>query len=201
MKALIRFAFLLLLAPATQAQVVIDETRLPEPWIEIVADITGDGAPEILRAMPFSDEYDVISIETGQAYGVGDPILLPIWANRTGDPGIELTSPTSFLIRTGCFACGRTHSFIEHKIAFRDGRYVVAGYTEVYIDRLFATAITCDVNYLTRRSEIKVDDTLVKKGSARERYPLAQWVNGSPPACDAAEEYKSDSFLETWLAE
>lgn len=197
-----RLMLLLALALATPAvaQISIDEARLPEPWSEIIADLNGDGAAEVIRAMPFDLDHDVISVTLGSGR-FERPMLFAVWANRTGDPGVEQTSASSFLIRTGCFACGRTHSEVLHKIAWREGIFVVAGYTETITDRLFAVTVTCDVNHLSARAEIRVDGTLLASGVAAPRYPLAAWDAAVPGACEVASRYLSDSFLEDWAAQ
>lgn len=197
MKALL---LLSVFATQTQAQVMIDETRLPEPWSELVSDLNGDGAVEVIRAMPFDLDHDVIAITLGSGR-FERPMLFAIWANRTGEPGVEQTSASSFLIRNGCFACGRTHSEFLHKVAWRDGAFVVAGYTETITDRLFAVTVTCDVNHLAGKAEIKVDDTVVASGPAAPRYPLVNWNAAVPEACKEASRYLSDSFLEDWTTE
>ncbi|MEM6729579.1 MAG: hypothetical protein AAF618_13835, partial [Pseudomonadota bacterium] len=177
-------ALLIALLPSLGlAQSLIDETRLPEPWIELSADFTGDGGAEILRAMPFDLDHDIIALTVSEEGRFSAPRLFAIGVNRTGEAGLEITSPSSFLIRTGCFACGRMHSEFLHKIAYRDGAFVVAGYTETIIDRIFAVRITCDVNHLTGRAEVRLDGEVVADGPAEKRYPLDDWSAERPASC------------------
>ena len=201
---MIRLALLLLLAsPATLAtgQVMLDEDRIPEPWIEVIEDVTGDGQAERLRLTPLSQDYDVLTIEPGVDAHFSAPILLPVWQNRTGEDGIIVTSDTSFTIRTGCFACGRYHSFYDTKIAWRGGQFVVAGYTGRVTDRLFAVTVTCDINHLTGRGEVHVDGEKMEELAAIRAYPVRDWDGAPPAACEAAWAYESDSFLESWTAD
>lgn len=191
--------FLLMLPTLSSAQVILDASRIPEPWIEITADITGNGLPDILRSTPFDEDHDIISIKLSDYSLFIRPQVFALGANRTGEPAIEITSETSFLVRTGCFACGRTHAERLHKFAFRKGQLVVAGHTETHVDRLYAIAVTCDVNHLLGRAEIRVDGKLVDTPQAQRAYPIAEWEGESANACAGMSSYTSDAFFEEWV--
>lgn len=147
------------MASIAAAQPIIDEDRLPTPWVVLETDLNADGQPDTLTAAPHSLDLDIVTVELGLARA---PIVIPIWKNLTGEPGIVLTSPSTFDLRTGCFACGRYHSETLWRLAWRKGALIVAGYRDLSVDRLEAKVTICDVNLRTGRAEITVDSTLVE---------------------------------------
>ncbi len=158
--AAILFSTIVATASDILAQPIIDEARLPKPWMQIETDLNSDGRSDTLTSTPLSLDLDIITVQMG---GAISPTVIPVWKNLTGDPALVLTSPSTFDIRTGCFACGRYHSETLWRMAWRDGALVVAGFRALSVDRLEAKVTICDVNLRTGHAEITVDDTVVAK--------------------------------------
>ncbi len=173
------------------AQTNIDESRLPEPWLIIETDVTGDGKIDVLTSTPHSFDLDIVTLFVDGQYA---PFVLPVSTNRTGEPGIAITSNTTFDIRTGCFACGRYHSETLWRMAWRNDDLIVAGYTETTVDRTRALVIMCDVNLLTGYAEIKVDGEL-RASSKMEPVliPSLDLVRAARPRqCDATSQFEDN---------
>ena len=183
--------FLALIGSAINAQATLDQSRLPTPWIEIASDVTGDDIPDVLIAMPHSFDIDIVTLQVGGQY---TPIVIPVPTNLTGDPGVEVTSSTTFDIRTGCFACGRYHSEILWRMAWRNNQLVVAGYRELSVDRNFGKVIVCDVNLRTGQSEILVDDVLRASPTLAPIAIAASEIITAPrpEQCSATSQYEAD---------
>lgn len=190
------------------AQLILDESRFPMPWLEIVADVDGDGFPDRLRTSPFSHDYDIITVELGgnargEAFRSPPEIFIKLSANRSDGPGIEVTSDTSFKIHGGCFACGRSHYRYSYQIAFRDGAFMVAGYSSFSGDRRYLSFETCDVNFLTGRGEVAFDfDYALEEFETDEKPFLMSALDGSfwPESCARLEKYSEPAFLEAYVA-
>lgn len=171
---------LILVAPDSRAQVMIDEARLPTPWMTVTADLDQDGLTDRLVSTPHSLDHDIVRLEISS---LDAPVFVPIWANRTGEPGITLTSSTTFDLRTGCFACGRYHSEYLWRLAWRDGSLVMAGYRETVVDRLGPRVVECDVNLRTGKAEIHVDGELrLSPSGPVQSVSLADVGKGTRPA-------------------
>lgn len=187
-----RLLFALLISVSASpsfAQVMIDEDRLPRPWIDLTADLNKDGRPDRLISTPHSLDHDIISIALS---GLNEPIFLPLWTNRTGEPGIALTSQTTFDLRTGCFACGRYHSEYLWRMAWRDGGLVVAGYRETVVDRLGPRVIVCDVNLRTGNADILVDgEVRLRPTGPAKGFRVQDLSNGVRPVqCAQTRTFK-----------
>ncbi|MEP3862789.1 MAG: hypothetical protein ABJM83_02440 [Paracoccaceae bacterium] len=182
---------LFLLNSPVGAQATLDETRLPVPWTEIVSDVTGDDIPDVLIAMPHSFDIDIVTLHVGGQY---TPIVIPVPTNFTGEPGIDITSATTFDIRTGCFACGRYHSEILWRMAWRGEQLIIAGYRETSVDLNAAKVIICDVNLRTGQAEIRVDDELRASPSlAPVVIPATEILTTPrPEQCSATAQYEAD---------
>ncbi|MEP3846200.1 MAG: hypothetical protein ABJM43_12760 [Paracoccaceae bacterium] len=182
---------LALIGSTLNAQPTLDQSRLPTPWTEITDDVTGDDIPDVLIAMPHSFDIDIVTLQIGGQY---TPIVIPLPTNFTGEPGIEVTSSTTFDIRTGCFACGRYHSEILWRMAWRNEQLVVAGYRELSVDRNLGKVIVCDVNLRTGQSEILVDDVLrASPALAPISIPASEILTAHrPEQCSATSQYEAD---------
>ncbi|WP_223668954.1 hypothetical protein [Kangiella shandongensis] len=88
--------------------------------------------------------------------------------NQTSFDDIEPNKYGGFSIYSGCDTCGRFSTVIEYKIAYRNDKYLVAGYTLSEADRVEASFKICDVNLLTGAADITVnDESSRKKGDDR----------------------------------
>ncbi|MEL6767191.1 MAG: hypothetical protein AAFP17_08425 [Pseudomonadota bacterium] len=123
-------------------------------------DLNGDGTAD--RAMLVDDPEDstaTLLVFTGQLSGPGfAPALEAIgiaWSGRMFGtiPWLEVNDRGSLLIHAENASVGRNRWREVHAIAWREGAFVLAGYTWESYDTLDPAATTaCDVNLLTGRA-------------------------------------------------
>lgn len=197
-------ALLCTVGQAVCAQPLIQEDRIPSPWIEVIGDVNADGHEDRLRSTPLNQYTDIISIELGRAYGLSDTADMPdhiiaIPTNWSDFDSIERTSHSSFTISTGCFACGRYHSHIAYHIAYRNDHFVVAGYTKTAADRNYATVETCDVNLLTGKADIDFEDE-TQHHTIQDRSFMIEDLTPeyTPQICQKLDQF-DDAFKESYI--
>lgn len=149
---------------------------------------------------------DLTLYRGGGIHGL-DPILTLRGAVFAGPmagqaPAFEARTPTSFGIATQQIGVGRLPWHQRVTIAYRDGDFLVAGYTYTFYDRLdLGHHGVCDVNLLTGDYEIRIsrsdtqpDGTAIEDSATEETFtgrtgrtafPLADLREGfAPTICD-----------------
>ncbi|MGV6840425.1 MAG: hypothetical protein ACWA40_09560 [Planktomarina sp.] len=189
---------------ACLAQPIVDHDRIPSPWIEVIGDVNGDGQDDRLTSTPLNRYTDIIAIELGGAYGLSNTADIPnhviaMPANWSDFESIELRSNTSFTLRTGCFACGRTHSRIDFHIAYRGGQFIVAGYSQSTADRIFATVEICDVNLLTGVANVQFEDIVQRYETTDRSFAMMDLKpDYTPQICQKLDQF-DDIFKESYI--
>ncbi|WP_339109224.1 hypothetical protein [Thioclava sp. GXIMD4216] len=148
-------------------------------------DADGDGTEELITDLTTRDLDRVLVISKDTAE---PPVVIgPLWANLTMLDSVTSTKPGRFTIATGCDTCGRNGSSLQWHVAFREGRYIVAGVTIVQSDRLSAESVLCDVNLLTGQADVSRDPDMPEtRITTDERAPdlLGLPSDYSPKVCD-----------------
>lgn len=174
----------------------------------ISLDWNGDGSLDAATLTRAAEGMaDLTLYRGGGLYGL-DPVLsLPgvIFAGPMAGqaPGFAEGTGTGFAILTEQTGIGRTPWFRRVTVAYRDGGFLVAGFTYDFYDRLDLGHFgTCDVNLLTGDYELRVsrgdrqEDGTYGEGSAVEElitgrtdpaaFPLTGYTQDYwPEICDA----------------
>lgn len=125
------------------------------PVAALSGDWNGDGLPDLAV---LSEGADTALADLTIYHGGGrrlSPVLSVPGAAFSGPmhgqaPGLTARTATSFVIASEQIAVGRSPWTQDVTVAFRDGAYVVAGFTHGFYDRLDPErGGNCDVNLLT----------------------------------------------------
>ncbi len=163
-----------------------------EPW-QVLSSVTNDwnddGWPDraVLGYMP-GDEETVLWIYLGSNKGFTlDTVARGLVVMPFGNgprPELYVTERGSLQVVSESDSGGRNFWSEVLTIAYREGQFVVAGYTDTNYDTLNPSLSgTCDVNYLARRGEF------IGSGEDKTAFvidygpePVDQWTIGSVPA-------------------
>ncbi|WP_039018967.1 hypothetical protein [Halocynthiibacter namhaensis] len=184
-------------ATFVSAQPIITADLFPKPQQVLLADLTGDGVDDKLQIYALNERFDVLSfaVSYGGRFRDNEAVILPI--NLSDLDSLERLPNGNIAIHWGCFACGRTHSHHSITIRYHNLQLQVIGYDFTSVDRIFAAAFSCSVNFLNGRAVIKaieVDSREVPASAVP--VSLAQFdFRRQPIACDALDQY-DDVFLE-----
>lgn len=144
-------------------------------------DWDGDEMADAVTLVQAEDGMADLVVYHGTFRGLEKALTLPsvIFAGPMAGqaPGLEAASATSFRITTEQTGIGRTPWQAALSVAWRDGGFVVAGYTYGFYDRLdLGHYGSCDVNLLTGGYEITLSpgdeqpDGSMVEGSAVEQH-------------------------------
>ncbi|MEL6575026.1 MAG: hypothetical protein AAFQ81_03965 [Pseudomonadota bacterium] len=149
-------------------------------------DLNGDGTAD--RAMLVDDQHDgtaTLLVYTGEPGGPGfTPALQAVgiaWSGRMFGtiPWLEVSERGSLLVHAENASIGRNRWREVHVIAWREGAFVLAGYTWESYDTLDPAATTaCDVNLLTGRAVL---NGTTYQGAPRRVSPAEIWPNDLAP--------------------
>ncbi len=197
-----------LLANPAAAQLIRD---VPFPTVlhELTTDVTGDGIADRLRVFPLNETYDALSIEIGIGRMADDyqvPRLFSVPTNLSDWPSLDARNDESFLLHWGCLACGSTHSHRTFTTIWREGRFVVGGFSESITHRWTATGFDCEVNLFTGRGSASFEAGYRIHSIRRENsqaIPLTEIGGGhlvrDELRCETPEEWGDDDFREEYL--
>jgi hypothetical protein len=161
-------------------------------------DWNGDDQPDLvllLTGEPGQDDGADLVVYLGDGRGLTEDLRVPgaVWGGPMWGqaPGLSARTPTSFVLHSEQTAVGRSPWTREVTVAFRNGGFVVAGFTHATYDRIDNTAARCDVNLLTGGWEVVLtpaDDSPPRRLTGRDgprAFALAEldetyW----PPVCD-----------------
>jgi len=105
--------------------------------------------------------------------------------NNTSFDDVEVNRAGGLSIFSGCDVCGRETMITEYKVAYRNGNYIVAGYTLNKADRQTASFSSCDVNLLTGDTELTLNDEKVRKKGSDRYFNVAQLTASyKPKVCE-----------------
>ncbi len=185
-----RLALAPLIAAAMAAgAAAADAPVSPARVIDVVtADWTGDGGPDRAVLIEGAEDADLrIYVSTGapgaMALAVARERL--VWSGAMWGtlPELGLNAAGSLTVTSGNTAIGRSRWQETLTIAYRGGRFVVAGFTFVSHDTLEpGLGRDCDVNFLTGRGLLDGAPFAVPRGGV----PLAEWSAAQVPAECAA---------------
>lgn len=195
---LLRALPLLLLVATLPA--LADEAA-PRLGAALSGDWNGDEIPDAVLLYLHADGMaDLVVMQGDGVTGLQPALSLPqvIWAGTMAGmiPGLEAVSATSFLITSEQTGIGRTPWTAALTVAWRDGGFVVAGYTYSFYDRMdLGHYGSCDVNLLTGGYEITLSpgdvqpDGSMVEGSAVETHRTGRGPRASFPLAELREEY------------
>lgn len=194
--------FLLLALPLPA---LADETAPGRLIAVLSGDWDGDEMADAITLVQAEDGMADLVVHRGTFRGLEPVLTLPavIFAGPMAGqaPGLEAASASSFRITTEQTGIGRTPWHAALTVAWREGGFVVAGYTYAFYDRLdLGHYGSCDVNLLTGDYEIALSpgdeqpDGSMVEGSAvevrqtgrgpRASFALAELREGyAAPAC------------------
>lgn len=124
----------------------------------LTGDWNADGNPDLVLLLQDDDATATLVIHHGDGRQM-EPVLTvpgvafagPMWGQT---PGLEGRSDTSFVITSEQSAVGRSPWEQQVTLAWRNGAWMVAGYTYSFYDRLdLSHHGRCDVNLLNGRWE------------------------------------------------
>lgn len=125
----------------------------------LTGDWNADGNPDFALLMQGDDATATLVIRHGDGRQM-EPVLTvpgvafagPMWGQS---PGLEGRSDSSFAVTSGQSAVGRSPWEQQVTLAWRNGAWVVAGFTLSFYDRLdLSRHGRCDVNLLNGRWEV-----------------------------------------------
>ncbi|WP_143033523.1 hypothetical protein [Roseicitreum antarcticum] len=154
-------------------------------------DWNNDGAPDAAVLQRGGDAFaDLLVLSGDPVYGLQSYAHLRdlVFAGMMGGqlPGLVARSDSSFALHSENTGIGRNAWMQDITIAWRQGGFVVAGFTYSTYDRLDVDAGgTCDVNLLTGGYELTLGqlDAKVQRGTGADRaFPLTALRDGYAPA-------------------
>lgn len=173
------------IAPAADAE--------QEPVLEeIHVDLNKDDVKDIVTVMKTSlgnrviifEEKDIASKKLKHSHGKL-VALINVGKNKTSFDDVEINSAGGLSIFSGCDVCGRETTVIEYKVAYRNGEYILAGYTLNKADRQTATFSSCDVNLFTGDAELNIGDEKTRKVGDDRYFNVAELsYDYKPKVCD-----------------
>jgi hypothetical protein len=172
-------------APATEAE---QDTVFEQKHV----DLNKDDVKDIVTVVKTSLDNRVIIIEEVTPVAkkskdkTGDIVAaINVGRNKTSFDDVEINSAGGLSIFSGCDVCGRETTITEYKIAYRNGQYIVAGYTLNKADRQTATFSSCDVNLLTGDAELNIGDEKTREKGDDRYFNVAELAAGyKPTVCD-----------------
>ncbi len=179
------YLLLLLLALATPA--------LSEPLSAITADLTGDGIAERAELVEIAGGGDAdLLIYIGQPGGgqvlaVTAPAL--VWVGGIGQqPGLAVTERGSLQVLSMNESIGRDRWQQTLTLAWRNGAFMLAGFTYSWYDTLdLANSGTCDVNLLNGKGNLEKgreeNRTRTTFRTDMRAVPIADWAGDIPREC------------------
>jgi hypothetical protein len=194
-------AALLAATPAAPQDLRPDEAAIlpriiDHQCLELIEDL--NGCENVILVASGEDAADLLILPDYRNTDTTAPILVargfawagPMWGQW---PSISQRDNGSLVITAEQFGIGRWGWSEDLTLAWRDGRFVVAGLTRTEIDRGVAFAATCDVNLLTGQWNVDMTTYAEKIDSGRikgETIAARDWTADRPrPAvCDAASE-------------
>jgi len=130
---------------------------LPASAQTVSSDLNRDGLAERFTLIERDGTADLLIDDTGSA-----PVVAPgiVWSGGIGQkPELELASNGSVRLISMNEAIGRNRWHLTLTIAFRQGRYMVAGYTYGWYDTLNNEDNgICDLNLLTGKGILQKGD-------------------------------------------
>lgn len=184
------FGFFSLLAPNTalaHSVTVTPETTLAQ----VEADLNGDGVPDraILLRMKEGDDAMLV---IWKGPDLQHPTVITdaiIWAGGPGQiPELHLAENGSLQVISQNYGIGRDRWQQTLTIAYRKGRYMLAGYTYEWYDSLdLENSGSCDVNLFNGRGFLSFGQVGRKRKIRVEMraMPIADWYGIEPPECFA----------------
>lgn len=153
---------------------------------DLVADFTGDGLADRAELVAQSRGDDAtlhLHITNGPTVSV--PGLT--WVGGVGqEPELAVTPHGSLQVIAMNEAIGRNRWRETLTIAFRKGRFIVAGYTYDWYDTLnLSDQGTCDMNLLSGKAFVDIgpDRTRIVRPTEMKAMPLVAWPRQIPKVC------------------
>ena len=161
-------------------------TALPATAQTVISDLNGDGLAERFTLIDRDGTVDLLIDRTGDAPVLANDIA---WSGSIGQkPDLELAPNGSVVLVSMNESVSRSRWHLALTIAFRDGRYVIAGYTYDWYDTLDpAIGGTCDLNLLTGRGTLqKGQGPKTNVRTALRAIPVTDFRDDRPipPVCD-----------------
>ena len=161
-----------------------DTTDPPNIISEIKRDLNGDGTTDRAALItPIDTDQVNLAIDFADATGALHPVILKkaiAWSGAMAGtkPSLEQRKNGSLMVTSGNQAIGRNRWRQQLTIAYRNGRFIVAGYSYDAYDTLdIAHHFSCDINLLTGAG-IKNQKHFKR---AAETTSLAEWSDNSIP--------------------
>lgn len=144
------------------------------------SDLNGDGQAEVFAL--FAGAEGTVDL---QITGTGSrPIYVPQIAWRGGigqQPDLTLAANGSVRLTSRNDAIGRNRWSQTLTLAFRSGAYRVAGFTYSWYDTLnLADTGVCDLNLLTRRGVLEVNESRREVRTKLSAVPVTNWSESTP---------------------
>ncbi len=182
-----------LVAAPVAALVLAASPAMAGPLANLSGDLNGDGLADRARLVesPEGGDADLL-ILAGRPDGGEDLALRAerlVWVGGVGQqPGLRITEGGSLQVTSMNEGIGRDRWYQTLTIAWRDGVFVLAGFTYSWYDTLDpANAGSCDVNLLTGRGELTRGPegaaTTTRFRTAMRGGPVAGWDHAIPPEC------------------
>lgn len=167
-------------------------TVTPETTLaQVEADLNGDGVPDraILLRMKEGDDAMLV---IWKGPDLEHPTVITdtiIWAGGPGQiPELNLAENGSLQVISQNYGIGRDRWQKTLTIAYREGRYILAGYTYDWYDSLdLENSGSCDVNLFNGRGFLSLGQEGRKRKIRVEMraMPIADWYGIGPPECFA----------------
>jgi len=153
-----------------------------------------DGSGPARAVLTVDGEFDdpVLSIYTADAnniYHLAARMKAPVWPGNLFEvPYLKLSEHGSLQVWSSNFGIGRNKWEHNATIVYRDGAFLMAGFTNTYFDTLEpANSGSCDVNFLGKKMEFSIGESgqkkLVKIKTGAK--PIGEWTQADlPPECN-----------------
>lgn len=158
---------------------------LPAAAQTVSSDLNGDGKPEHFTLIERDGNVDLQIENTGGGVVIARRIA---WSGGIGQkPALELAPNGSVRLISMNDSIGRHRWHLSLTIAYRQGRYMVAGYTYDWRDTLdLEDSGTCDLNLLNGKGVLQKADGPKRPIRATMRaMPVTEFKDDHPipPAC------------------
>jgi hypothetical protein len=153
---------------------------LPVSAQSVQSDLNGDGRVELFTLIETGEGTVDLQIEnTGGGVVYASDIA---WKGGIGqEPELDVAANGSVLLRSMNNSIGRNRWEQTLTIAFRDGVYRVAGFTFSWYDTLSADDNgTCDLNLLTRRGYLTVNEDRRDVRTKQTAVRVTAWTDVTP---------------------
>jgi hypothetical protein len=199
--------FLSVIAQPVFSQPMFHDTSFNSPRETLLVDFDGDHIQDRFQVFSLNDYFDVLTFDKGVITGQQDEFdvdsayILP--ANLSDFETVQKLPNGSISLGWGCFACGRNHSHYSVTIALKNDQLTVIGYDQTIIDRIYAAALTCSINYLTGKVVIEaIDVEKVKLKTNELPQPLQLYpFEMAPTACGGLAKYDDDFLTKHFPSE